>query len=50
MKIYLATWPLEVSQGKALTKVGKKERPVSYYHILPKRDQLVKYIKTGRNE
>jgi hypothetical protein len=45
MKIYLATWMLEKSQGQTLTKLGKRERLLSYFHIIS--DQFKKYIKTG---
>jgi hypothetical protein len=52
MKIYLATWLLEKSQGDSLTKVTEREskRLISYYHTLSKKEQLKGYIKTGKNE
>lgn len=49
MKIYLATWLLEPSHGQALTKMNKKERLLSYFHVLQKKDDFVRYVKTGRN-
>ncbi len=48
MKIYLATWLLEESQGIVMTNKGKKERLLSYFHILPKKKYFKRYIKTGR--
>ncbi len=50
MKIYLATWLFESNQGEALTKMGKKERLVSYYHTLLKKSELPEYVRTGRND
>lgn len=50
MKIYLATWLLEPSHGQALTKMKKKERLLSYFHVLQKKDDFVRYVKTGRND
>jgi hypothetical protein len=50
MRIYLATWLSESNQGKSLTKMGKKERLVSYYHTLPKKSELPEYVRTGRND
>ena len=50
MKIYLATWLLEPSHGEALTKMNKKERLLSYFHVLQKKDDFVRYVKTGRND
>jgi hypothetical protein len=47
MKIYLATWLLEESQGIVLTKVNFKNRLLSYFHCLQKIDKFTKYIKTG---
>jgi hypothetical protein len=49
MKIYLATWLFESTQGNALTKAGKKERLISYYHTISKKEELRQYVKTGRN-
>lgn len=48
MKIYLATWMLEVSQGKSLTKIGKKNRLLSYFYL--KKNQFKNYVKTGINK
>ncbi len=50
MKIYLATWLFEPSQGYALTKTKNKERLISYYHSKEKEGEVKKYIKTGRND
>lgn len=50
MKIYLATWLLEESQGKTLTKIGKNNRLISYYHTKEKEEYLINYIKTGKNK
>lgn len=48
MTIYIATWLLEKSQGQALTKVGKDDRLVSFYHTKEKADELERYIETGK--
>lgn len=48
MKIYLATWLLEKSQGIALSRVRAQKRLLSYYHTLEKKDEFVKYIKSGK--
>jgi len=50
MKIYLATWLLEVEQGNSLTKIDKRERLLSYYHIVQKIKEFSNYIKTGMNQ
>lgn len=50
MKIYLATWLLEVAQGVALTKCFAKNRLISYWHTKEKQKELPRYIKTGRND
>lgn len=47
MKVYLATWLFEVSQGQALTKKKKKERLLSYFHTKEKAELLPHYIKKG---
>jgi hypothetical protein len=47
MRIYLAG---NLSQGNALTKVGKKERLISYYYTTSKKEELRQYVKTGRND
>ena len=50
MKIYLATWLLEPSQGTSLTKVGKRERLLSYYHLPESLKEFINYIKEGVNK
>jgi hypothetical protein len=50
MKIYLATWLFESNQGEALTKMGKRERLISYYHTITKKEELPEYVRSGRNE
>jgi len=50
MKIYLATWLLEPQQGEVLTKINKRERLLSYYHIIQKMNEFLFYVKTGRNK
>ena len=50
MRIYLATWLLEKSQGDTLTKVNKRERLVSYYHTVERAHEFEQYIRTGTNE
>jgi len=50
MKIYLATWLLEPAQGKSLTRAKNTRRLLSFFHTKEKKEQLRKYIKTGRNE
>lgn len=47
MKIYLATWVLEESQGVTLTKQNKRERLLSFYHTKQKIKKFITYIKTG---
>jgi hypothetical protein len=49
MKIYLATWLMEESQGESLAKVNKKERLLSYYHTIPNKDKFMEYALTGKN-
>ena len=49
MKIYLATWLLEKEQGNVLTRKDKRERLLSYFHLLEKEFELKDYIKTGMN-
>lgn len=34
MRIYLATWLFEKSQENALNKIRKKERLLSFYHVI----------------
>ena len=49
MKIYLATWMLEISQGRSLTKKRAVNRLLSYFHTKEKTDdEFQTYIKTGR--
>lgn len=48
MKIYLATWILEESQGITLSKKNKKERLLSFFHTIQKIQIFRKYIKTGK--
>jgi len=50
MKIYLATWLLEQSQGTSLSVAKKKERLLSYYHTVAKKEEFKEYIRTGRND
>ena len=50
MKVYLATWLVEVSQGKSLTKVGKRERLLSYYHIKDEQFQCHIVFQTIKKE
>jgi len=51
MKIYLATWILETSQGVALTKKHARSRLMSY-HFLNEQgitsSQLNEYYSTGK--
>jgi hypothetical protein len=49
MKIYLATWLLEASQGVSLTKVNGNQRLISYYHTRDKLKEFTHYCKTGMN-
>lgn len=48
MKVYLATWLLEQSQGDTLTKMKKKTRLLSFYHTRQKLESFINYVKTGR--
>lgn len=48
MKIYLATWLLEPSQGTTLTLINAKQRLTSYYHTKEKKDDFSEYLKTGQ--
>jgi len=49
MKIYLATWLLEPSQGDSLTEVKNRNRLVSYFHTQTfQPDQVSTYIQTGK--
>ena len=50
MKIYLSTF-VGGSEDESLTKLNKKERLVSYYHLKQKgvtKEQLERYKKTGK--
>jgi len=51
VKIYLATWLVEKSQGDSLTEVGKRERLLSYFHIFSSGDEgkLMEYVELGKN-
>jgi hypothetical protein len=49
MRIYLATWLMESSQGQALTRKGAKRRLLSYYLTLERLSQFRGYILTGLN-
>lgn len=51
MKIYLATWMLEESQGAALTKIKAWRRLLSYWHTKDKpKGEITNYIKQGTNK
>jgi len=47
MKIYLATWLLEPSQGLSLTNVNARNRLISYFHTQQKEKFLKNYVITG---
>ena len=50
MKIYLATWLVETSQGNTLTKMNQKKRLVSYYLLTDQKitkTNFRNYIETG---
>ena len=52
MKIYLATWIAEKSQGDSLTNKSARQRLLSYYLLITQnatKEILNRYIKTGRN-
>lgn len=49
MKVYLATWLFEKTQGEALTNKKNKNRLLSYFHTKQKKEHFKKYVKTGRN-
>jgi hypothetical protein len=48
----------ENMKGKRITdiekgiqfRVGKKERLISYYHTITKKEELPDYVRSGRNE
>ena len=48
MKVYLATWILEKSQGETLTKMNKKSRLLSFYHTIEKLNDFKHYLKFGK--
>lgn len=48
MKVYLATWLFEKSQGKALTKRKAFYRLLSYFHTREKKEDFIPYVKTGK--
>jgi hypothetical protein len=47
MKIYLATWFYEPSQGEALTSCNQKQRLISYYHTQKLAEQMPEYVAEG---
>jgi hypothetical protein len=48
MKVYLATWLLEKSQGETLTRKRAQKRLISFWHTRDKKEELKTYIKTGQ--
>lgn len=46
----MATWLLESGQGVVLTNRNKRERLVSFYHLLTIKEKLKSYIKNGINQ
>ena len=50
MRIYLATWLFESSQGESLTKIKKRTRLISYYHTASKKELFKHYVETGLND
>ena len=50
MKIYLATWLLEESQGLSLSAVKNKRRLLSFFHLLQKIEVFKNYVMTGKNK
>jgi len=50
MKLYLATWLFEESQGRALTKCGAFHRLLSYYHTRERVAEFKEYVLTGLNQ
>ena len=51
MKIYLASWLFEPSQGESLTKVGNKSRLLSYFHCQEfKGSEIRHYVRNGINK
>ena len=49
VKLYLATWLLEISQGESLTKANGRHRLLSYFHTKEKEADFDQYCKTGTN-
>ena len=47
LRIFMATWLEEPSQGAAMTTIGKSDRLVSFYHIRNKKALLREYVNTG---
>lgn len=47
MKIFLATWLLEQSQGIALNKGGCDSRLISYFHTKDCTERVLPYSKNG---
>ena len=50
MKVYLATWLFEISQGESLTATKAKRRLLSYFHTKEKQKEFPHYVKTGLNK
>jgi len=51
MRIYLATWLLENSQGVTLTKCKSRNRLISYWHTKDVPSKAVReYLIKGKNE
>lgn len=49
MKVYLATWLLEKTQGRELTKIGAQRRLVSYWHTKDKPfKEVQRYVRRGQ--
>jgi hypothetical protein len=48
MKIYFATWLLEKSQGKSLTKKKVNTRLLSFFHTKEKKEEFKAYIIKGK--
>ena len=49
MKIYLASWLYEPSQGEALTESKYWNRLLSYFHTRDRESELRSYVRTGKN-
>ena len=50
MRIFLATWLLEISQGESLTKANGNHRLLSFFHTKEKESDFKRYCETGTNE